>query len=322
MLNYRNAYTECTLCPRMCRVDRTSRGIGFCGMTDKITVASAVLHRGEEPPLIGAEGSGAVFFTGCTLGCPFCQNIQISGEKMGSELSIQELAELFLKLQEHGAANINLVTASQFIPSIIDAVNTAKTGGLELPVMWNTSGWERKETLELLSETVDIWLPDMKTLNPKSAEKLFSTPDYPVVAEAALIAMAEQVEGRGGMLVENGIMKRGMIVRHLVIPGELESSIETLGWFAEKLADKAFLSLMVQYTPVDDPVTAAGTGYRMSDDEYEQLLERLNELDIDEGFLQEPEAASPEWIPDFSRLNPFPDEYSKPIWHFQHGYIK
>jgi putative pyruvate formate lyase activating enzyme len=290
-------------------------------MTSEMWIASAVLHKGEEPPLIGGQGSGAVFFSGCTLGCPFCQNVQLSCEGIGSGMTEAELSAVFIKLQESGASNINLVTATQFAPSIVGSVDNARAAGLKIPVMWNTSGYESSETLAMLDGTVDIWLPDMKTQSSALAGRLFGAPDYPVVSADALKVMAEQLEVRGGTLIEDGIMKRGMIVRHLVMPGELEASREVLEWFARNLKDKAMLSVMVQYTPVSDE-EIAGMDYIMSEEEYNRLLEWVDELGIEEGFLQAPEAADKEWIPDFNRANPFPEKYSKPVWHWKEGYSK
>jgi putative pyruvate formate lyase activating enzyme len=219
MRNIAGKYENCRLCPRACGVDRTHGQRGLCGMPSKAVAASAVLHKGEEPPLIGEFGSGAVFFSGCTLGCPFCQNVQISCDNIGSGLSNEELTGIFITLQERGAANINLVTATQFVPSIILSVATARNEGLIIPVMWNSSGYESPKTVKLLSGSIDIWLPDIKTLNPDLAERLFNARDYPKVAAASILKMAEAVEARGGLLIENDVMKRGMIVRHLVMPG-------------------------------------------------------------------------------------------------------
>ncbi|MDC7226317.1 MAG: radical SAM protein [Spirochaetales bacterium] len=311
-------YENCRLCPKACGTDRLHGQHGICGMPGGVVAASAVLHKGEEPPLIGEKGSGAVFFSGCTLGCPFCQNEQISIDSMGADITDNELAAVFLALEAEGASNINLVTATQFTPSVIAAVGEARAKGLQIPIMWNSSGYETNRTVKLLSETIDIWLPDIKTLDPMVSERLFGARDYPAAARASIKMMASQLEKRGGELIEDNVMKRGMIVRHLVMPGELDSSRAVLEWYAENLIDRAMLSLMVQYTPVNESGRQiAGPDYIMQDNEYNQLLEWLDEFGIEEGFLQSPEAASKEWIPDFSRLNPFPEKYSKPVWHWK-----
>ncbi len=303
-------------------MDRLNGGQGFCGVSSEVLIASAVLHRGEEPPLLGADGSGAVFFSGCSLGCGFCQNIQISCDLMGSVLSVDELADLFIRMQAAGAANINLVTAAQFAPSAAAAAADARNNGLVIPVMWNSSGYENVSTVNMLKETIDIWLPDIKTLDTAVADRLFGAPDYPKAAAGSIKEMAAQVKSRGGILIEDHVMKRGIIVRHLVMPGELASTRRVLEWYSENLKDTAMLSVMVQYTPVNDAGRIiAGSDYIMSDHDYEQILSWLEDYGIEEGFLQEPEAASSEWIPDFSRQNPFPDKYSRPVWHWKAGYI-
>ncbi len=315
-------YSNCRLCPQKCGVDRINGQRGVCGMSAGIVAASAVLHKGEEPCLLGEYGSGAVFFSGCTLGCSFCQNVQISCNRMGRELPEEELAEVMLALQKGGAANINLVTATQFAPSVIESVKSARLSGLVIPVMWNSGGYETAKTVRLLGDSVDIWLPDIKTLDAECSVRLFGRSDYPEAAKSSVLAMADQLRKSGGSLIEDDVMKRGMIVRHLVMPGELDSSREVLAWYAENLMDSALLSLMVQYTPVNKAGEAfAATGYIMPEDEYDQLLEWLDEFGIEEGFLQEPEAASTEWIPDFSRVNPFPEQYSKPVWHWKSGLL-
>ena len=319
----KDVYQNCTLCPRNCGTNRAAGETGFCGMPAKAYAASAVLHRGEEPPLTGGKGSGAVFFTGCTLGCPFCQNIQISREGLGAGLSEMQLAEIFIELQNRGAVNINLVTATQFIPDIIKAASEARRLGLRIPLMWNSSGYESAESIELLKDAVDIWLPDIKTLDSALADRFFSASDYPQSSVSAIKKMAEITEEKGGTVLENDIMKRGMIVRHLVMPGELESTREVLKWFSEEMKNRAFLSVMVQYTSINDECESyGGRDYVMPDSEYNQLLGWLEEFGIDEGFLQSPEAASPEWIPDFNRKNPFPAEYSDPVWHHSCGFLQ
>lgn len=318
MGNIDKLYENCRLCPKACGVDRLNGQHGQCRMPAGVVAASAVLHKGEEPPLIGEQGSGAVFFSGCTLGCPFCQNEQISLDDLGFEINDAELAGIFLKLQEQGAANINLVTATQFTPSVVAAVEQARERGLVLPVMWNSSGYETPKTINLLAGTVDIWLPDIKTLSSELAGRLFNAPEYPKAAQKALLKMAEALKKNGGTVIEDGSMKRGMIVRHLVMPGELDSSRAVLKWYAEHLKEKAMLSLMVQYTPVNPAgAVIAAPGYIMPDREYEKLTGWLDEFGIEEGFLQAPEAASSDWIPDFNRHNPFPEKFSIPVWHWK-----
>ncbi|MBI9107979.1 MAG: radical SAM protein [Spirochaetales bacterium] len=318
-------YRHCTLCPKDCGIDRLSGQRGYCRMSGDMFIASAVLHRGEEPPLSGLNGSGAIFFSGCTLGCTFCQNIQIScpsGGLMGAGVSADELSEIMLTLENRGAANINLVTATQFTPSVIDALKAARRHGLGIPVAWNSSGYESVETIKSLAGIVDIWLPDLKTLDVGLSGRLFGAPDYPAAAASALKAMAASLVAGGGTFLEDDIMRRGMIMRHLVLPGHVETSIDVLRWYAENLMGTAMLSLMVQYTPVNEAgARIASSGYMISEADYEKLLCALEDFGIDEGFIQEPEAADSKWIPDFSRLNPFPADYSMPVWHWREGHL-
>jgi putative pyruvate formate lyase activating enzyme len=208
-------------------VDRTAGKTGFCGQTAVIRAACATLHRGEEPPVSGERGSGAVFFTGCTLGCPFCQNIQISGRRHGICPSSGGFSRICLDLQERGAETLNLVTATQFIPSVAEELREAKRAGLSIPVVWNSSGYEKPETLSILDVLVDVYLPDCKTLDPELSGRLFGRTDYPDAAREAIRFMAD----RGGPLFcERGILTRGSIVRHLSLPGFLSQTREVLEW--------------------------------------------------------------------------------------------
>jgi putative pyruvate formate lyase activating enzyme len=302
-------YEDCRLCPRGCAVDRAEGQRGFCGQGARTRVAWAGLHFGEEPLLGGKDGSGAIFFSGCTLKCAGCQNHQISRRGLGRELSPPGLSELMLELQKRGAQNINLVTATQFAPAVCAAVDRARRRGLDLPVLWNSSGYERAATLELLQETVDVYLPDCKTLDSELARRLMSAADYPQVAQEALLRMADSRP----LLVKNGRICRGVIVRHLVLPGFLEQSRRVLEWFSRKLKDRALLSLMLQYTPPRR--RSAAPDRPVSRREYRRLLGWLEELDIEDGYIQEP-ACGPDWLPDFTRRNPFPPGQAVTVWHF------
>ena len=310
-------YTECRLCPRYCGVDRLQGETGCCGENARMRIAWAGLHLGEEPPLIGDRGSGTIFFSGCTLKCGSCQNCQISHQGLGRLISSKELTGLMLRLHERGAANINLVTATHFAPSIAESTAKARTLGLSIPVVWNSSGYEQLSTLDLLRETVDVYLPDCKTLDPKVSRQLMGAPDYPEVARAALLRMIEDKP----LIFEREQLRQGVIVRHLVLPGFLEQSREVLEWFAEYEKGRAILSLMFQYTPlrVGAKRDAVQPQRTVSRREYEQVLSWLEELGIDDGFVQEP-AADDDWLPDFTRLNPFPEGQAIPVWHFESGY--
>lgn len=310
------AYRECRLCPRLCRVDRLAGERGFCGQGGRPVLALANLHKGEEPAFLGRAGSGTLFFSGCTLRCSYCQNLQISRGGMGREVSLAELADIFLALERAGAANINLVTATPFIPSVTAALREARRRGLSLPLLWNSSGWESPEGVELLKPVVDVWLPDLKTLNRETASRFFQAPGYP---EAATRILPEMAAGHS-VKIEGELMTRGLVVRHLVLPGLMAESRRVLEWFAANLADRAWLSLMVQYMPPEGASGLAAADYIMSDSDYSLLMGWLEEFGIEEGFVQEPAAADPEWIPDFGRENPFPDGFSQVLWHWKGGF--
>ena len=296
-----NNYRNCTLCPRECRVDRRRGPGGFCGQSAALRIAWAGLHFGEEPPITGEKGSGTIFFSGCTLKCSFCQNYQLSHLGFGRQISTGELARIMVCLEREGAENINLVSGSHFAPSILEAIGQAKTEGLSLPIIWNSSGYESMDTLEMVLEEVDIFLPDLKTLDQELSEELFKCGDYPeVVAEALKEIALHREERRVG-----GKLKQGMIVRHLVLPGHLESSLQVLSWFKDALYDKCLLSLMFQYTPVSPLKPMGSLNRRVSREEYEAVLGCLERLNIERGFIQELEAER-DYLPDFKKCNPFP----------------
>lgn len=330
--------SACRLCPRNCGVDREQGKRGFCGELDSVRIALATLHRGEEPPICGSGGSGAVFFSGCTLRCSFCQNCGISSGEVGSEVSRDELAAIYLELESRGAGNLNLVTGTHFLPIVVQSVDLARKRGLRLPVVWNSSGYENGTGLDLIESVTDVYLPDLKTLDSGLARGLFRAPEYPSAAASAILRMAAAGSpeyDEGGMLI------KGTIVRHLVLPGMLENTRRILEWYAENLSERALLSVMFQYLPIRDAAEpgAAGTGRAtrmptsgtgvpagapartIEDVEYYQVIGMLEDLGIDDGFVQEPEPDSP-WFPDFQRENPFPDEYSTVVWHWKHGFVQ
>ncbi len=290
MLSYQN----CTLCPRRCGADRTNGQLGFCRHPDKIYAARAAAHYWEEPVISGSFGSGAVFFSGCTLKCLFCQNGVISQENRGKEISTAHLREIFLKLIDDGVQNINLVTPTHFLPSILPAL----TPKLPVPVVYNCGGYERVETLRELEGLVDIYLPDMKYSDPKLAGILSAAPDYVEIAKAAIAEMYRQV---GSAVIEDEIMKRGMIVRHLMLPGELDNTLGVLDWFSEAFPKGDVLfSLMSQYVPMGKAKTMPPYDRRITEDEYDAALSYLELLGIENGFTQDFSAATEEYIPDFS----------------------
>ena len=288
------SYINCKLCPRKCGVDRTKGQLGFCRQPDKIFAARAAAHYWEEPVISGSFGSGAVFFSGCTLQCCFCQNGIISQQDLGKEVSVDHLREIFLRLIDDGVQNINLVTPTHFLPSILPALEPK----LPVPVVYNCGGYERVETLRELDGLVDIYLPDMKYSDAKLAAKLSAAPDYVETAKAAILEMYRQV---GPTVLEDDIMKKGMIVRHLVLPGQIDNSLGVLDWFSETfLQGDVLFSLMSQYVPMGKAKTMPPFDRTVTEEEYDAVLSYLDFLGIKNGFTQDFSAASEDYIPDFS----------------------
>jgi putative pyruvate formate lyase activating enzyme len=311
------AYRSCLLCPRRCGVDRTAGSLGYCRAGALPRVAAAVLHRGEEPPLVTGKGSGTIFFSGCTLRCASCQNCDISARGMGVDLTVDELAAIVMRLGERGASNINLVTGTHYAPSIVAAVEIARSRGLRLPVVWNSSGYESISTLELLAGTVDIWLPDVKTLDREVARSLMRAPDYPERVKEAVAWMA----GRGAPRFSGDALLSGTVCRHLVLPGLIDATEEVLLWYSRSLIYPTLLSLMVQYLPIGDAASSASApGRRLAESEYQAVLSLLDRFGIEDGFVQELDEGT-DWIPDFTRPNPFPGEFAAPVWHWERGFI-
>ena len=316
-------YKSCNLCPRRCGVNRHN-SFGYCGESADLRLGCASIHRGEEPPITGTGGSGTVFVSGCNLGCVFCQNHQISrpaslrnglaansnaAQPMGRAVSAEEFSLICLALQKEGAENINIVTGSHAIPALAAGIDAARASGLRIPVLWNTSAYESAEALELLRGRIDTFLPDLKTLDPEISGRFFNAPDYPETAVAALCAMMEIT----------GNMESKVIIRHLILPGFLESTRQVLLWLADNAWGKALLSLMTQYTPPPHGIGGIPTRY-VNKTDYETVLEWLDDYGIEDGYCQELVTGS-DWLPDFNRINPFSSELSKPVWHWSCGFI-
>lgn len=288
------SYEKCTLCPRKCGVDRTRGQLGFCRQPGHIRAARAAAHYWEEPVISGSFGSGAVFFSGCTLQCCFCQNGVISQENLGKDVSTEHLREIFQRLIDDGVQNINLVTPTHFLPSILPALSPK----LPVPVVYNCGGYERVETLRELDGLVDIYLPDMKYSDAALAAKLSAAPDYVETAKAAISEMYRQV---GPAVIEDDIMKKGMIVRHLVLPGQIDNSLGVLDWFSEAFPQGDVLfSLMSQYVPMGKAKMMPPFDRCVTEEEYDAVLSYLDFLGIENGFTQDFSAASEDYIPDFS----------------------
>lgn len=292
-----NEYSHCTLCPRACGVDRTQGQRGFCGATDTMYVGRAALHAWEEPPLSGTHGSGTVFFTHCTLGCVFCQNRTISRREAGGRpVTRERLAEIFLELQTQGAHNINLVTASHYAPSVRDALKAARANGLHIPVVYNCGGYETVETLRMLDGLVDIYLPDFKYYSSYYAGLYSGAPDYPDFAKDAI---AEMVRQTGAPQFDaQGIMTRGTIVRHLMLPGLAGDTAQVLRYLAEHFGDRILVSLMRQYTPFGMAERYPELDRKITDEEYDQAVSLFSDLGLS-GFLQDGESISESFIPSF-----------------------
>ena len=306
----KDLYKNCRICPRDCGADRTAGINGYCGEGSELRLAFAGLHFGEEPPLVGRGGSGTIFISGCNLGCAFCQNWQISsprshryansGGSLGRAVSVNEFTGICLNLQKKGAENINIVTGSHAIPALALGIKTVKAKGLKIPILWNSSGYEKVDTLELLSGCIDVFLPDLKTLDNTLSGKFFNAPNYPQAATKAI-----------SWMIENPAQ---IIIRHLILPGLLESTHSVLKWFAENAAGKALLSIMSQYTP-PAAANSYSPGRFVTKKEYETVIGWLEEFGIEDGYCQELVSESG-WLPDFRRENPFLSKLSVPVWNY------
>lgn len=284
-------YNHCTLCPRACGVDRTAGALGYCRSGSEPHIARAAAHYWEEPVISGSFGSGAVFFSGCTLGCAFCQNHAISQDGVGKPVTPARLRELFEQLIDDGCQNINLVTPTHFLPSILPAL----TPKLPVPVVYNCGGYESVETLKALEGLVDIYLPDFKYSNNTLAIKLSNAPHYQEIAAAAILEMYRQT---GPYVMKDEEMTRGVLLRHLILPGQIDNSLGVLDWVAEHFRPGEILfSLMSQYTPMGRAKTMPGFDRPISEVEYDAVLSYMELLGIEDGYTQDFQAASEEYVP-------------------------
>lgn len=298
--------SACMLCPRECRANRLQGNTGYCRQTAELRVARAALHFWEEPCLSGEHGSGAVFFTGCQVGCIFCQNADIAAGKIGKTVTIERLIEIFLNLQEQGAHNINLVTPTHFVPQIVVALQEAKKQGMHLPVIYNTSSYEKVETLRLLEGLVDIYLPDMKYRSAAVSARYSHASDYFEVACAAIAEMVRQV-GEPAFDSESGLMQKGVIVRHLVLPGFAKDSKQVIRYLYETYGERIFISIMNQYTPLEKNLVPKQNGVggymelnrKVTEEEYDSVVDYAIDLGVENGFIQEGETAEESFIPEF-----------------------
>lgn len=293
----------CNLCPRNCSVDRENGKIGYCGQTDKVRIARAALHMWEEPCISGREGSGTVFFCGCTLRCIFCQNHEIAlginknHESIGKEVSIHRLKEIFLELQNQKANNINLVTGTHYIPQIAESLRKAKAEGLVIPVVYNTGGYEKVESLRLLEGLVDIYLPDMKYVSKELSKEYSHAEDYFEVTSKAIEEMVLQVGE--SQFDERGYMKKGVIVRHLVLPGSTKDSKAVIEYLWNTYGNDIYVSIMNQYTPMEQIKNHPLLSRKVTRREYAKVVDYALNLGWENAFIQEGETAKESFIPGF-----------------------
>lgn len=292
-----NKYENCLLCPRKCGINRSTGQTGVCGVSSEIKVARAALHYWEEPCISGKRGSGAVFFSGCSLHCVFCQNREISDGKEGKVISKERLSDIFMELADKGANNINLVTPGQYIPDIVWAVNDAKSRGMKLPIIYNTSGYENVTELKLLEGIVDVYLPDFKYMDSTLSARYSRAKDYPSVAKQAL---SEMVRQQPDVVIDNatGLIQKGVIVRQLLLPGHVNDAKAVLKYLYDTYRDHVYISMMSQFTPIalkDYPEINRTVTRR----EYERLVDYALEIGITNAFIQEGDVAKDSFIPAF-----------------------
>lgn len=295
------AYRSCRLCPRECGAARLDGRAGICGTTATLRVARSALHFWEEPPISGEAGSGAIFFTGCPLRCVFCQNHNISQEGFGLEVSVARVAQMMLELRDQGALNINLVTPLHYAPQVREAVLMAREAGMDLPIVCNTSGYERVEVVRAMADVVDVWLTDFKYASSLLAGSLSHAANYPRVAEAALAEMLRSLRQKGGRLLgEDGRMLRGIVVRHLVMPGHADDSCKVLDRVWELCGNEVDLSVMNQYTPNELCLKKGGDLARaVAQQEYELVLDHADDLGFDRMWWQQGGTVSESFVPAF-----------------------
>ncbi len=297
-MKHLNDLEHCMLCPRVCNVNRKIGQKGYCRESEKLMIGRAALHHWEEPCISGTKGSGTVFFSGCNMGCVFCQNYSLSRGKEGKVVSVKRLSEIFLELQEQGAHNINLVTPTHYVVPIIEAIEIAKLKGLIIPIVYNCSGYERVETLKMLEGLVDIYLPDCKYYSEELAKKYSHAPLYFEVASKAIEEMARQVGTP--IFDKEGMMQKGVIVRHMMLPGRLMDSKAIVKYLYTKFKDGIYISLMNQYTPLPQVTNIPELNRKVSRKSYERLIQYALDLGIENAFIQEGETATESFIPIFN----------------------
>lgn len=287
----------CTACPRTCGTDR-KHALGFCRVPDAFQVSRAALHFWEEPCLSGDSGSGTIFFSGCNLGCVFCQNHRISRGQAGKIISAERLSDIFYELAEQGANNINLVTPTHYLPALLPVIRKAKDEGFSLPFVYNCGGYEKAEVLKKAEGLIDIYLPDFKYMSSELAKTYSHAEDYPEIAKAALAEMVRQQPACA--FFENDILQKGVIVRHMMLPGNLADSKAVISYLHETYGETIFLSIMNQFTPTEALVNFPELNRKVTEEEYDALIDYAISIGVEQAFIQEGETAEESFIPDFS----------------------
>jgi putative pyruvate formate lyase activating enzyme len=294
MINMLESLEQCTICPHNCKIDRKNGQVGRCKSKDTVKIALYSTHNFEEPCISGEKGSGTVFFSNCNLNCVFCQNYEISQEGKGTEITINRLAEIFLEQQEKDVENINLVTPTSYVPQIIEAIKLARKQGLKLPIVYNTNGYEKVETLKMLEGYIDIYLPDLKYSDNKLAKHLSKVDNYFEITTEALKEMYRQT-GKA-IFDDRGIMKKGMIIRHLVLPNHILNSRRVLKWINDNMND-VYVSVMAQYFPTYKAKEIEDINRKLKKEEYEQIENYLYRLNLENGYIQELGEHEEEYVP-------------------------
>ena len=289
---------RCELCPHNCKVNRLNGEIGRCKCKDKVKIALASVHYYEEPCISGENGSGTIFFSGCNLNCKFCQNYEISQLGKGIEITIEELSDIFIKQQNKGVNNINLVTPTMYVYQIIEAIKIARKKGLDIPIIYNSNGYENIETIKKLNVYIDVYLPDLKYYDDEIAYKYSGINNYFENAKSAILEMQKQVGGP--KLNENGIIQKGLIIRHLVLPNNIENSEKILRWIKSNINEEVYISIMAQYFPSYKAKQMNDINRKLSEEEYAKIEDLVYELDIKNGYMQELGEHEEEYVPDFN----------------------
>ena len=288
---------SCELCPRKCKINRNKGEIGFCRAGQKLKIALINLHKYEEPCISGKKGSGTVFFSGCNLNCVYCQNYEISQKTTGREYSVEELVKEFIKLQNEGANNINLVTGFAFVPQIIEVIKIARQEGLKIPIIYNTSGYESIETLKMLEGYIDVYLPDLKYYYNDLGKRLSNADNYFEITTSAIKEMIRQVGNP--QFDGNGLIKKGVIIRHLVLPNHIQNSKMILKWIKENINDQIYVSIMAQYFPTYKAFDTEDINRKLNKEEYEEIENYIYKLNLKNGYVQFLEENEEQYVPEF-----------------------